>query len=785
MNLRNFTHTFRRFALASTLNVLGLAVAFASFFVIMTQVDYDVNFNKGIRDHNRVFQVTNILGEGGSDASWFIRPLIEMVATASPHVEAYSAMSNFTFPADIENDEGQLFSDVRIRLGHGNFLDVAQPTMRVGTSQCTSNQALLPVSLAIKMFGSADCAGRTLYLGAKADGNAYTVAGVFDDFAANSTFAGLLYLSYEEQENLHEWGNNDYAFYVRLDDDANLDAFLHTAIDRIKRECQWQFTPEAEAGKDHFLGATPLTEVHFSPICDETPASSATLLLLITIAVVIVVVAIINYMNFNLGETPMRIRSINTQKVLGAGVGALRRGLVMESIAVSLCAWVVSVVIVGLLRTSVLSDIVEGDIAPLTHPVLLGSGLIVSILAGILAGLYPAIYATSIPPAIALKGSFGLSKSGRTLRTGLVCLQFAVGFMLVVCTFVMYQQHRHIHSADYGFDKDAIVVGQVPENLAERDDAVVEELKTVAGVEAVAFSEHIISTDDTYATWAMGDRDKMIYHVCIAVDHRYAATMGIEMTEGRDFRPGDDDVFIFNEAARKAFPWLRVDERALDTNNSFRVLGFFKDIKFRTFCSENANTPLAFAMSSSTWTKKNLNKINIRVARGTSKATVIEAIEAKLMEMNGTDADFHLRYLDDAIQEGYVRENRLNKQIKVFALISIAICIVGVFGMTMFECEYRRKEIGLRKILGSTTRQILGLLCRRYVWLLAGSYAVGAPLGVMLSQTWLEAFADKVSISPWALVASFAVVSGITMVTVVVQAWSVATSNPSASIKES
>lgn len=192
-------------------------------------------------------------------------------------------------------------------------------------------------------------------------------------------------------------------------------------------------------------------------------------------------------MNFSLAETPMRIKSINTQKVLGATTRSLRLSLIAESVLISTIAFILSLIEILLLKDSGLQDLVSAGLQPLEHPILLTITFCLSLLMGFLAGIYPSYYVTSFAPALALKGSFGLSPKGRTLRTALVCIQFFVAYMLIIGVGIMYLQSRYIRTSDYGYDKEAIITGNMTTETQAQNDAVVNDLSRIPGVKEVAF----------------------------------------------------------------------------------------------------------------------------------------------------------------------------------------------------------------------------------------------------------------------------------------------------------
>ena len=783
--IRNFTHTFRRFFTASVLNIVGLAVAFASFFVIMTQVDYDLNFNKGYKDYDRIYRLEFDQGQDNGWQSNLPRPFCEqLVRSSSPYIESMSLL-DWDMGADFEVD-GHLFHEM-VQKGFGNFVDVFSPEMVCGNADAleVEDHILISQSMALRFFGTADAVGKTVFFGKKADNQPLVVGGVYKDFPENTQLGNPVFMPCHDRDNKDYWNAWNYRCYVRLSDPSQADEIQRRVMEKTAEMDPFGPTVVVK-GRTDFFRLVPLSEVHFSTGTGGT--SRTTVYLLLCVSFLIVVVAAINFLNFMLAETPTRVKSINTQKVLGASVRSLRASLVGESVLVSVSAFLLSLLLLLALHDSGVQDLVTADLTLGKHPALLSATAALSVLMGVAAGVYPSRYVTSFPPALVLKGSFGLSPKGRRLRTVLVCVQFFVSFVLVIAIGIMYAQSRYIRVSDYGYARDAIVVGEMTQDAIMRQDAVVDELSRVSGVEGVALSQFVLSSGDDYMSWGWGEGDKMVNADILPVDHRYFDVMGIRITEGRGFKPTDSNAFIFNETAHRKYPWLTLGEppAELDFGDGTlpcELVGFCENVRYTTFRSDNEERPMAFILYG-----KDLKRmwwpmtVNVRVSAGTDRVEVVRSLQ-KAMEKFTPGHDFNFRFMDRVLDDAYRNELRFTCQILLFSLLAIVISMIGVFGLTMFESEYRRKEIGIRKIFGSTTGEILRMFNRRYLYILLGCFVAAAPFGWWIGHHWLEGFAEKTPIRAWIFLASFLVVTCVTLLTVTVQSWRTASENPASSIK--
>ena len=789
--IRNFTSIFRKFVTANLLNLLGLSLAFASFFVIMTQVNYDLGFNKSFTEHENLYRLTMELGAGMEDyGATLPRPLVEQLATASPHVTDYGIKQGWT-----NYDQflvGEQEYALTLTYGIHDFLSVFKPTVIDGDLKGLQQNGniVLTQSEAVRIFGTTDVVGKTLNYKWQ-DDDFYHVCAVIEDYPENNLLHGSCFIGVNSNEgNYHNW---NYDAYIRVDDVKYLPTVLtvmrQKAIQLFKEDFNMTNQKEADALQ---VVLTPVADAHFSEALnkistDTYSVNRSSVYLLICFSLLVIVIAAVNFMNFNLAETPMRIRSINTQKVLGATTAVLRGSLLVEAVIISLIAFVLAMALVYLAHDLGLQDLVQGSILLQDHLWLIGITLMISVVVGLLAGAYPAYYVTSFPPALVLKGSFGLSPKGRVLRTVLIGLQFVVSFILIIGVGIMYLQSHLIFHADYGFDKDEVMVVPTAPDTRNHADAIDADLRKIPGIEGASLAQNVLGCSDRYQTWGRGEGNKHMTFSCIFVDWRFLEVMGIDIVEGRNFRETDGDVYIFNESAKKKYPWLAVNKPINDED--MPVIGFCEDIKYSSLRVDDSQLPIAFMVPDRKGYYWNdgfwRNVLLVRVAKGVDKREAKQKVlETVLKYEHGCRPDIDsLHYLDDELEQSYRQERLFTKQILLFSLLAILISVIGVFGMTMFESEYRRKEIGVRKVFGSSTKEILMMFNRRYLYILLACFVVAAPIGYMVGVHWLEGFAVRTSISPLLFLVSFLLIALITILTVTYQSWKNATENPVNSIK--
>ncbi|WP_455635476.1 ABC transporter permease [Parabacteroides sp.] len=777
--LRNLLSVLRRFKMATLLNVLGLSIAFAAFILIMMQVDYDRNFDREIVNADQIFRV-EIADSDGTRMAIINRPLAEAFIQSSPYIVAGSLLDPWggnTFFSVEENGVRNSYEEQWMRV-FPDYTKVFEFKMLEGSSDKLKepNIVLIPRSVARKIFGDQPAVGKRLTR--NSDNAGFTVGGVYEDFPDNTSVSNYIYWQLDPKENFQNFGNWNYMFYVRLNDPEKADGLFenfkeHFDVSTLSKDFSWDGMS---------LALNPLTNVHFSSNIsyDPTPkASRSTMLVLFAIAIVIVLIASINFTNFSTALAPMRIKSINTQKVLGGEESVIRRALVFEAVMISVLAFLLALFWVVLAGGTDLASLIDADLALSAHPRLTALTALIAVATGFCAGLYPAYYMTSFAPALVLKGSFGLSPKGRQLRNVLIGVQFVASFGLIIGATFMYLQNYYMQHAPLGYDKDAVIVTNMNNTLRKSMDAFANQVKSFSGIEGVTFSEPLLSSGDQYMGWGRKYRDKEINFQCLPVDPSFLKVMGVEVLEGRDFREEDRSnpygTFIFNERARTKYE-LEVGGMI----DSMEIVGFMPDVKFASFRTEVA--PMAFFVWGKVSWGTNANYAYIKVKAGSDMRAAMDHVKSTLKTFD-SEFPFDVRFFDQVLDRLYEKEGHLSTLITLFGLCAIFISIVGVFGLVVFDSEYRRKEIGVRKVLGSTTAEIIVMFNKTYIRILCVCFVLGAPIASYAVNRWLENFAYRTPMYWWVYLMAFVIIAIITIITVTFQNWRAANANPVDSIK--
>ena len=793
--MKSLLYMFRRYRLATLLNLLGLGVAVATFYLFMTQVIYNRTYNHNIHDYEHMYRLEIYGGLFGEDWGCNIcRPFVTLLKEI-PQVKDATYISPYINKTDVK---------VGNRTINVPLINMGKPGIEFFTGKLLSGSSktcgdghnvIVSRSTAEKMFGTANAAGKT-FEGENGDEskNTVTVVGVSEDMPDNCTLPNGVYVC-ENESVMNEQSEWSFNVYMLLDDGAN-----PKKVERATKLAFMKSMGLSEKDEKRFdkevnmkIRITPVDDIYFSGVGPKDRGNRNLVGVLTVASVFVLFIAMLNLLNFSLSEIPMRMRGINTRRVMGASVGSLRLKMIMENVMFAFVALLIGILlVVAFQRSESCMKLVSGDIHFTSHIVLAAIMAVSALVVGALSAIVPAFYSTSFTPAMVLKGSFGLSPRGRRLRMAIMAVQFCLAFALTIYIGVMSSQSSYIFNSDYGFNKNEVFYTGLSEEAQTKKDAVRAELKKLPFVESVGFAQNAIGTSDGYMGWGRGDDEHHMVLQVLPCDYEYLRTMQLKITEGRDFRESDmkTGAYVLNKTAMAQYKWLVVGDSIGRQNggwgsqSNYNIVGVCNNFKLKSMRCDNSNVAVAFVIfgpDMAQWGDR-CGQVFVRVAKNQDKIEAKRRIAEVLNRLDGSQ-EYEMWFLDDDLQQTYVEEFRFISQVKLFAFICIIITIIGVFSLTMFETEYRRKEIAIRKVMGSSVGSVVRLFAMRYALPLVVAFVVAAPVGWWLSNSWLQSFAEHTPIHWWLFPMSFVLVSAVVVITVIIQSWRVATANPVESIK--
>ena len=784
---------FRRYRVATLLNLLGLGVAVATFYLFMTQVIYNRTYNHNIHDHEHMYRLEIYGNFGDIWGANVCRPFVTMLKDI-PQVKNVTYVSPYVHEEDVKVGNRTITVPV-IRIGMPSIEFFTGKLLSGSSKTCgDEHNVIVSRSTAEKMFGTVNVVGKT-FEGENNNGTKtiVTVAGVSEDMPDNCTMPNGVYLC-ENERVMNEWSEWSFNVYMLLDQAAN-----PKKVERAIKLAFMKANGVSEKDEKRFdketnlkFRITPMDDIYFSGIGMKDKGNRSLVDVLTVASIFVLFIAMLNLLNFSLSEIPMRMRGINTRRVMGASVGSLRLNMIMENVLFAFVGLVIGILlIVAFQRSETCMKLVSGDISFSTHGVLMAVMAMSALVVGALSAVIPAFYSTSFAPAMVLKGSFGLSPRGRQLRMVIMAVQFCVAFALAIYIGVMSSQSSYIFNSDYGFNKNEVFYTWLSEEAQTKKDAVRAELKKLPFVESVGFAQDAIGAGDNYMSWGRGDGEHRVSLQVLPCDYEYLRTMQLKIVEGRNFNESDmkTGAYVLNKAAMAQYKWFVVGDSIgrqteWDSQSNYNIVGVCDNFKLKSMRCDNSNVAVAFIIfgpEMASWGDR-CGQVFVRVAKNQDKLVAKRRIAEALNKLDGSQK-YEMKFLDDDLQQTYVDEFRFISQVKLFAIISIIITIIGVFSLTMFETEYRRKEIAIRKVMGSSVGAVVRLFAMRYAVPLIVAFVVAMPIGWWLSKEWLQSFAEHTPIHWWLFPISFVLVSVVVIATVVVQSWRVATANPVESIK--
>lgn len=789
--IRNLLYLFKRFKTAVVLNLFGLTIAFAAFLLIVMQVDYEMNYDAMHSKSGRTFRLEANHGEFEHNAIHCLM-FSDAFVNSSAHITDYSYRYPFYggeryCQIDEVDDQGEakVFKE-NFQLCLPNISDVFDFHMKEGSVECLSipGSVLIPESVAKRLFDKQSAIGKRIRMSGSSgwqpvSTTILTIGGVYKDFPGNTTVQNRIYVPMDQLDLLKSsWQMYANEIYVTLDDPLNKEEVL----DHFNKTFDFAKSQMGSA-QEIALRLTPLKDVYYThdTTFDFNPKGHReTNYVLLGIAFLILFIAGINFTNLTTSLIPLRLKTINTHRVLGCSIYKLRAISLIESIVICLISYILALFIVNDLSYTPIANWVDADIRLSQYKGLILLTALIAILTGCLAGLYPAIRSTSYAPALVLKGSFGLSPKGKKVRVALIGFQYTVSIALIIVTLFMgLQNHFMTSSEQLGFNKDQVaIVNLTPEIYAKHKPQYIQKLKDYPGIEDVAFSVYELSKEDDMIDLEYArHEDKDVFFKVFYASENFLSVMDIQVEEGRDFTREDlnkaQSDYIINPAAERDFhlhPGDRFNDRT--------VLGVSKDFRFNS--CRIASSPFVFALNNDIPNPKLVSYI-----RFNSKTNLQEAVahvRETLKEIDPT-FPFEISFYNTILNNLYQKKQTLGKLISLFGIMAILISIVGVFGLVLFETQYRRKEIGIRKINGATTGQILLMFNKTYIQIVSVCFIISIPIAWMGTQQWLENFAYKTPLHLWVFIVAFLIILSVTIGTVTFRNWQAANENPVNSVK--
>jgi ABC-type antimicrobial peptide transport system permease subunit len=497
-------------------------------------------------------------------------------------------------------------------------------------------------------------------------------------------------------------------------------------------------------------------------------------------------------MNLSTAKALTRIKEVGIQKIVGASRRSLVVQYLSQSILMALLSLLIALGFVEILLP-LFNEIVGKDVnLRFNRDVILALTLI-TLVTGIVAGSYPALHLSNFRPALILKGKLRNALGEIWMRKGLVVFQFSISVALIVCVLIVYQQMQLIETTNLGYNRDHVIYfdkggklsqdpGDYKPGAVYKDlETFIQQVKAIPGVAGASNFRHSIVNRDggtTDVTWEGKSPDDQTSFTDIACGYDFIETLGIEMKEGRSYSTAfgsDNDKVIINEAAVKATGLADPIGKIITIWGSKKqIIGVTRDFHFQSLY-ENIK-PCFFDLS----INQRVSKIIVRIKAGNEKAT-IDRLSKFYKAYTGEALDY--KFLDDDYQALYASEERVAALSKYFAAIATLISCLGLFGLAAFTAQKRRKEIGIRKVVGASVSGITTMLSKDFLKLVLLSLVIAFPVSWWLMNNWLDGFAYRTRITPFVFLIASVFIIVITLFTISFQSIKAASANPVKSLR--
>ncbi len=628
--------------------------------------------------------------------------------------------------------------------------------------------------------------GKTLKIDNRVDVN---VTGIYADLPDNTSLKNVklimpwdLYLNQSQwiQTMENPWGSNFTQTFVQIADNADM-----AAVSAKLKDVKLNKIPQEERRYKPVVFLHPMPKWHlYSDFKDgvNTGGRIGNVWLFGIIGIFVLMLACINFMNLSTARSEKRSKEVGIRKAVGSVRKQLITQFLSESILISTIALLLSLVIVAIVLPY-FNDIADKKMGILwTHPVFWLSLLGFTLLTGLVAGIYPALFLSSFQPVKVLKGTFRVGRYASVPRKVLVVLQFAISIVLIIGTIIVYKQINVGQNRPIGYNRDGLVSHTVPETLHNHFEAIRTDLKN-AGV-IVEMTESGSPTTEVWNTnggfdWEGKDPNQAVDFPNNAVTWEYGKTIGWKIKEGRDFSRAfatDSAAFILNESA-VAFIGLKdpVGKIIRWENRPFKVIGIVEDLLVQS--PYKPVRPSMFHVST-----QPQNIFIMRINPGMSTKSALSKMEA-IFKKYDPGSPFKADFVDDEFAKKFGNEKRIGTLATIFAALAIFISCLGLFGLASFVAEQRMKEIGIRKVLGASVTSIWQLLSKEFTLLVLISCIVAIPFAWYLMTNWLQKYDYRTKVT-WDVCAAAALGAlAITVITVSFQAIKAAIANPVKSLR--
>lgn len=776
---------FRKTGVSTLINILGMSVAFAAAMILMVQVRWDTTYDANFEGHEQVFRMENNWMDKGLYSTYFSRPMIEIAKTACPNIEAVG--TSWYMPQEVTLKLGgeETVLSVPSALVDSSMFSVFPFEWVEGSARefTARETAVVSEKYAKTFFGDESAIGKNFTAG---NGMEVRVIGVFKDMPKNSSmnYGVLVNLGDEYLTLTGEWSFNAF---MKLKGPSRSKESETQMVNALLEYIGDNVEEEADEFRKGFR-ISNLHDAHFErDVRANIPvANKAITVTLAAIAILLILIAIINFINFAFAKIPFRIKGINTRKVLGEGRCSLIGRQLLHAGLIAFIAFAIACLIMHVVAGTSWASYVSDSLGLKDNVGILALMLGMALVSAVIAGLAPALYSTSQPAALVLKGSYGTSVKGKALRNILVGLQFVLSFLFILMALFVSVQTKFMIGRDMGFDEARVLQVWCGYPAGNQKDALKSHLLQNPSIEAVTFSDGQIVSDQKMGWGRTGDDGNQVFMEVLPVDVNFLEFFGLQLAEGRDFRESDNQneagSIMPNETFMQMFPQFHVGSLMTGHVDNCEIIGVVNDFNFKSL--QHAMGPLVlYNWGSKGW--RSFGQMYVRTVPGADFKEVSDYIKEAICKFDPRRKPHMVTvsHLDKEIENMYQSEQSLGKLITIASFVALLIAIIGIIGLVFFETQFLCKEIAVRRVNGATVGSILKMINKKYLIMAGVSFVIAAPVAYWLMTAWRKGFAYQAPVPVWIFIVSLFAVAAVTLAVVTLQSWRAANVNPVESLK--
>ena len=753
----------------TVLNVLGLALGISISIILVLILLNDFGYDKFHKHHKKIYRLGGHYKTDLFDSHWAATPreLNAVLKEEIPDVEKIVRLAVWskTRVSTLELSNDKAFDEEMLVFTDSTFFDMFSHDFIAGspsTSLKARRSVVLTESTAKKYFGDRDPINKLLsvtYTGSAP----WKVTGVIKDLPENShikftvLLGGLLekeregYIENGQYTSEAFWNPDIYTYLMMPDgfDPGRFPSMFAVVYDKyyssFGKKIGGNYTPVLE----------PLTDLHFFSSLEGDPMPTGNIkyvYAILGVGILIVILACINYMNLATAKSMSRAREIGMKKTLGSTRINLSIAVIFESIFTAMISLVIALVVVNLINTSPwFSEVIGRKLSLFNDDIfsVLMAAVSLTLLIGLLSGIYPALYLSRIPVLTAINGTFRNSNSSVVFRKLLIGVQLSISTFVITCTFFIQDQIEFVRNKSLGFNKENVLVLPIQDTLVARQiNAIRTELIQEPGVLATSTAQNVLGMDvslgDAVRVESGNEMKEQTLNI-VYVGDNYLETLGISLLEGRDFEQQSNDTkkiyYLVNEAGVKLFGWegKAIGKKVTSYNGKItgEIIGVVKDFNYQSL--RQGIDPLLIVRE-----QRSNGYLHVRIAAGDQRTTIESIIQKWKTYHGGAMTDFF--FLDDKFNELYKSDEIQAKLLSGLSLVSIFVSLLGLVGLSTFNATQRNKEIGIRKILGADKANIAVLLSKDILIVMVVASIITMPLSYFAVSDWMSDFQYKVGV---------------------------------------